>query len=194
MRVISGKSRGMKLESVPGMGTRPTTDRVKESLFSMIQPLLDEARFLDLFAGNGGIGIEALSRNAECAVFVEANFRCTKTIKANLEKTRLCGEVYTNDVFRAISILSRKGREFDIIFLDPPYNQGLTYKTLLALSEHNILRTNGLVIAEYGRKEEIPDQLSNFRQVRKESYGDTVISFFKLEEDYGEGGNMSRNI
>ena len=126
MRVIAGKAKRTKLQTLPGLDTRPTTDRIKETLFNMINPLLYDCSFLDLFAGSGAIGIEALSRGAARAVFVEKNPEAVRVIRGNLVTTRLeaKAEVYPMDVFRALGRLEGEG-PFDVIFMDPPYRKDL---------------------------------------------------------------------
>ena len=129
MRVIGGSRKRMPLETIKGMETRPTTDRIKETLFNMLQPEIYQCRFLDLFAGSGQMGIEALSRGAREAVFVEKNPAAARCIKRNLAFTRLeeTGRLYTRDV---MDFLQHPGGEepFDLIFLDPPYDKGLEEK------------------------------------------------------------------
>lgn len=183
MRVIAGTARGIQLSSVKGLATRPTSDRVKESLFNIIRPHIPNADFLDLFAGNGGIGIEALSRGAKSAVFVDMNPACVKMIKKNLAKTRLPGgKVHMSDVHRSLRIMNRQGCTFDIIFLDPPYYKGLVESTLELIEGSKLLKPNGIIIAEYGRKEDIISKTSKFFQVREEQYGDTKLGFFAYKE------------
>lgn len=184
MRVVAGKAKGVRLGSVPGNDTRPTSDRVKEALFNILQPRISNAVFLDLFAGNGGIGIEALSRGAAQAVFVDAKSACTRMIKSNLTKAKLSGaEVLTMRVDRAIQRLGNLNQSFDIIFLDPPYGQGLIEPTLAAIYDAGIIQPDGMVVAEYGAKEDIDLSTSKFQLVRREKYGDTVLGFFTLRED-----------
>lgn len=184
MRVISGSARGVRLDSVPGNETRPTLDRVKEALFNILQTRLSGADFLDLYAGNGGIGIEALSRGARRVVFVDAKPTCTKMIRANMSKAHLDnGEILTMKVNLALQRLGRAEQAFDIIFMDPPYGRDLVAPTLNAIADLGLLRQDGLVVAEYGAKEEIDLEASKFDQVRQEKYGDTVLGFFTLRED-----------
>ena len=153
MRVIAGKARGVRLSSVPGTDTRPTLDRVKEALFNILQTWVPGSDFLDLFAGNGGIGIEALSRGARHAVFVDLKPQCTRMIRANLQAAKVDGaQVLTMPVERALERLAKAGSQFDIIFLDPPYGRQLVGKTLAALEGYDLLRPGGLVVAEYGAK------------------------------------------
>ncbi len=183
MRVISGIARGIQLSSVSGLATRPTSDRVKESLFNIIRSQIPNSDFLDLFAGNGGIGIEALSRGAKSVVFVDSNPACVQTIKKNLAKTRLAGgEVYVCDVNRSLQIMSRQGRSFDIIFLDPPYGKGFVQSTLKSIEELKLLNQTGIIVAEYGKKQDISSKTSKIFQVREERYGDTKLGFFAYKE------------
>lgn len=183
MRVIAGLYKGRPLETVSGLGTRPTTDRVKEALFSILHPHLQDASFLDLFAGSGQIGMEAFSRGASEVVFVEEDPRVTKVIKKNLATLGLTAEVYTKDVFFALTVFSKKNRAFDLIFCDPPYDRGLSPHVLSFLGEKGLVAKEGLVIFEHGRKEEIPREVWNLLQVRQIRYGDTILSFYRLKED-----------
>ena len=149
MRVIAGSARRIQLKTLDGMDTRPTTDRIKETLFNMIAPYLYDCIFLDLFAGSGGIGIEALSRGAMEAVFVEKNPKAMASIKANLERTHLRrkGMTMSMDVMTALYKLEGE-KQFDYIFMDPPYGQGLEQKVLSYLSESSLFSYDGVIIAE----------------------------------------------
>jgi len=189
MRVISGTAKGVRLQSVPGTSTRPTLDRVKEALFNILQTRVRGSDFLDLFAGNGGIGIEALSRGARSAVFVDHSPACTKVIRTNLKIAHLEQAetvVLTMPVAPAIKRLERAGRQFDIIFLDPPYGRRMVEQTFALLESTSLIRTGGLVVAEYGAKEEIDLSASKFECMRQEKYGDTVLGFFSLRKDESE--------
>lgn len=149
MRVIAGTARRLQLKTIEGLETRPTTDRIKETLFNMLQPHLYDCRFLDLFAGSGAIGIEALSRGAREAVFVEQNNRAAACIRENLEHTRLAdkAQVLQTDVLSAIGRL--KGLEpFDYIFMDPPYGKGLELSALEALKHADFCDSNTELILE----------------------------------------------
>lgn len=183
MRIISGKARGTRLQSVAGTLTRPTADRVKESLFNILGPSVNGSSFLDLFAGNGGIGLEALSRGAQEVVWVDSNPACAAMIRSNLLRTHLTGgEIYTNDVERAIIQLQKRERSFDFIFLDPPYNKGYLGKVLVQLDKAKILKSGGLIIAEAGKKEEAPLSMSNLSITRTQQYGDTILYFYQRLE------------
>ena len=149
MRVIAGSARRLLLKTVEGMETRPTTDRIKETLFNMLQNDLYGARFLDLFAGSGAIGIEALSRGAKEAVFVEKNPKAAACIKENLAFTKLAegGKLLNMDVLQALHSLEGKGA-FDIIFMDPPYNKELERQVLEYLQDSTVADENTLIIVE----------------------------------------------
>lgn len=149
MRVIAGKARHLNLKTIEGNDTRPTTDRIKETLFNMINNRLYGIRFLDLFAGSGAIGIEALSRGAEYACFVENNAKAVKCIKENLKFTKLDGlaELMKCDVFTAVTKLDGKP-SFDIIFMDPPYNKMLEKEVLLRLKDTTLVNEDTLIIVE----------------------------------------------
>ncbi len=159
MRVISGSARGLKLRAPKGIKTRPTTDRIKESFFNIINPYLYECRFLDLFSGSGAIGIEALSRGAQKAVFVDSGRESIEVIRANIEAARLSdrASVVDSDVFAAVSRLGSKNDRFDIIFMDPPYSKGLVEKTLRAVLNADILVPDGFIVAEQAAGDERPD-------------------------------------
>ncbi len=149
MRVIAGTARRLKLKTLEGLETRPTTDRIKETLFNMIADGLFGCTFLDLFAGSGSIGIEALSRGAKRAVFVEKNPRALACVKENLAHTKLAGQAETmqTDALNALARLS--GRElFDYIYMDPPYGKGLEKKALAFLADSSLLAEDGVIIIE----------------------------------------------
>ncbi|MBE5964782.1 MAG: 16S rRNA (guanine(966)-N(2))-methyltransferase RsmD [Lachnospira sp.] len=149
MRVIAGKARRINLKAPNGMDTRPTTDRIKETLFNMINTMLYDATFLDLFSGSGAIGIEALSRGAKKAYFVENDKNALACIKDNLNSTRLLDNaiVLNADVFTAINRLN-ENESFDIIFMDPPYNMDLEKKVLELLANKNFVNEETLIIIE----------------------------------------------
>ncbi len=149
MRVIAGSAKRIQLITVEGLDTRPTQDRVKETLFNMMQYDLYGCNFLDLFSGSGGIGIEALSRGAECAYFVENNDNAIRCIKENLLKTKL-GSKATVLKSDALSSLNRLDGtiKFDFIFMDPPYNQGHEMEILKMIANSSILNENGIIIIE----------------------------------------------
>lgn len=149
MRVIAGTAKRLQLKTVDGMDTRPTTDRIKETLFNMISEYLADSNFLDLFSGSGAIGIEALSRGAASASFVEQSKRAMACIRENLAYTKLAdrADLYETDVINALSRMEGR-KSFDYIFMDPPYNQLLEKKVLEYLSSSTLLSEDGLIIVE----------------------------------------------
>ena len=149
MRVIAGSARSLPLRTVAGMQTRPTTDRIKETLFNILAPLIPGCRFLDLYAGSGAIGIEALSRGASAAAFVDSSRQAVTVIRANLNFTHLAdkGRVIAGDVVR--TVIGMDGEHpFGVIFMDPPYNQGFEMETLRALSDSSIADEQTLIVVE----------------------------------------------
>ena len=149
MRVIAGSARRIELLTVEGMDTRPTTDRIKETLFNMLQNVLYDVNFLDLFSGSGAIGIEALSRGAKSATFVEQNILAVKCIETNLRKTNLISQstIVKNDVKTALKSLNSK-EKFDYVFMDPPYNQELEREVLEIIAKNSILNKEAVIIIE----------------------------------------------
>lgn len=156
MRVIAGTARSLKLETPQGADTRPTTDRIKETLFNMLQFELPGAKFLDLFAGSGAIGIEALSRGAEKAVFVDNDKEAVRCITSNLEHTHFTenGSILKQDVFVALQMLEYKG-SFDIIFMDPPYGHELEKRVLEYLTMSSLVTEDTLIVFEASLNTEI---------------------------------------
>jgi len=150
MRVIAGIARSIPLITPAGDTTRPTSDRIKETLFNIISPYLYDAAFLDLFCGSGGIGIEAISRGAAKACFVDNNRKALDCLHKNIEKTKFTDKatVLEGDALSAISKLGLRAESFDIIFLDPPYQEGYYEKVLLLLAGSPILRPDTMIIAE----------------------------------------------
>ena len=193
MRVIAGKAKGRKLRSVPGDTTRPVTDLVKESLFNILGGEVVDALFLDLFAGTGSVGIEALSRGARRAVFVERNRRAIETIKENLRITGLAEQtkVVRDDVFR---FLAREPAEsFDLIYIAPPQYKGLWAETLLALDGGGFLIEGGLAIAQIYPKEYQDLELKGLHLVDQRKYGSTMLCFFRfLSQGAANDGTVLR--
>lgn len=162
MRVIAGTARSLPLKCIEGLATRPTTDRIKETLFNMLQPDIPGCRFLDLFAGSGAIGIEALSRGAREAVFVENQKKAWACIKDNLSFTKLSdhSRIFLMDAVSALSQLEGEPA-FDIIFMDPPYDQGLERQVLSVLSHSSLADSNTTIILEASKNGEI-DWIEDF--------------------------------
>lgn len=191
MRVIAGQARGRPLKAVPGESTRPTTDKVKEALFSMIGPFFDGERVLDLFAGTGGLGIEALSRGAGSAVFVDANARSIDVVRRNLEAVGMTGqaEVYRNDAARAIKALARKGVPFDLIFLDPPYAMETGDQLLCDLAERGLAAEGAIAVLEHASTRSYPERFSGFERIKHAAYGEAALSIYRHRQaNEGESG------
>lgn len=192
MRVIGGSRRGMKLRTAPGRETRPTADRVKEALFDIIAADVPGARVLDLFAGSGALGIEALSRGAASAVFVERSPRALAALRANLEHTRFLevATVIPGDAFRTLARLGREGAQFDLVFVDPPYAAALGPRCLQALADENLLAPGGLVVVEHEALEDMPEHVENLSRTRSARYGRTALTFFRRRQpDAQQGGD-----
>jgi 16S rRNA (guanine(966)-N(2))-methyltransferase RsmD len=183
VRVISGQAKGHPLKAVPGSSTRPTTDKVKESLFSMIGPYFDEERVLDLFAGTGGLGIEALSRGARSAVFIDASSQSIEVIRRNLESTKLAdrAEVYRNDARRALKLLERAGVTFQIIFLDPPYAMKDCDALLLELASRGLVEDGATAVIEHHPDVVYGEEIGNFHRTRYAVYSETALSIYRYQ-------------
>lgn len=176
MRVITGTARGRRLKTLEGRDVRPTTDRVKEALFSIIQFEVEGSAVLDMFAGSGQLGIEALSRGASKAVFVDSDKRAVAVIQENLEHTGLAdrAEVYNAD---SLMFVRNRGERFDIALLDPPYGTGVLQRALEAAAI--CVRENGVIICELPEKEELPQTVGNFELRRRYRYGKTELAVYR---------------
>lgn len=184
MRVIAGSARRLLLKAPDGTDTRPTADRVKESLFNMLNPDLYGCAFLDLFSGSGAIGIEALSRGAQRAVLVDASMECAGIIKQNLEVTKLGenAEIINEDVYAAIERLGRRGDKFDIIFMDPPYAAGYYVPVMEAIKKADILAAEGYIVAESAKGVDFT-AAEGFKIFKERKCGPAVMNFLNLEEE-----------
>lgn len=154
MRVIAGSKRGTVLQAPDGVHTRPTTDRTKETLFNVLMPYVRGSVFLDLFGGSGAVAIEALSRGAKRAVIVENDKKALSCIKRNLEKTGFCEpqvRILPYDADYALKLIQRDGMNFDLVFMDPPYNMGLEKAALTELKERSLLKKDAIVTVEASR-------------------------------------------
>ena len=180
MRVISGKARGIVLKTPDGMQTRPTADRVKEALFSILQFDLPGKRILDLFGGTGQLGIEAISRGAKSAVFVDAGDAPCKLIKENLRRTKMEGE---GRVVRAdyLTYLSGCREKFDIIFLDPPYAEVFLENAIKKISEIDILESGGIIVAEHPVEKPLLLEIDGFSRSKDYKYGKAVLTLFRKD-------------
>jgi len=185
LRVISGNLKGKQLRPFKGHGIRPTSDRVKEALFNIIGPAaVHDAIVLDLFAGTGNLGIEALSRGAATACFVEKTKSSLNVLRQNIDLCNLAekAKIMPCDAKKAISILGERGMTFDLIFADPPYGQGLIDETLEALSMSGILR-GAIVVAEHAARDTVRPDYNHLEIFDSRKYGRTSLSFFRNRDE-----------
>jgi len=186
MRVIAGKFRSRQLKSIKGMALRPTSDKLRETLFNILGELVVDSRFVDLFAGTGAVGIEALSRGAREVIFVEKHPPAAAIIKKNLEalEIRKGARVLTSDVLQALRRLAEEPAaavRSEILFLDPPYADEEQYKNVLSfLSGSSLLAENAVVIAEHQRKLDLPEVFGKLERVRVLRQGDAALTFFRF--------------
>lgn len=180
MRVVSGSARGKKLLAVPGQGTRPILDRVKTALFDILRPRVPGAVVLDLFAGSGGIGIQALSQGAEHCTFLDIGHRAVATIKKNLEITGLADRAEVRKV-DAFAYLKTADKTFDLIFVAPPQYKGLWLRAMNQIAERPaLLRTPaGLIVVQIDPREYTPLTLEAIQETRQKQYGNTLLVFFE---------------
>lgn len=182
MRVISGTARGKKLEAPEGLTTRPTTDRIKETLFNMIAFDLPDCRFLDLFSGSGAIGIEALSRGATKADFVENDYNACNYIEANLKNTNLLSKskIYKKDVSETLTNLGRDNLKYDIIFMDPPYQKVCIEEILELILKLELLEEEGYIIVEESSKTPI-NNIEGYNIIKQKKFRTTFMTFYELQ-------------
>jgi len=180
MRVITGKARGVVLKTPKGMSTRPTADRVKEALFSIIQFEIPAAKVLDLFGGTGQLGIEALSRDAKSAVFVDADREACTLIRENLKRTKLepQAKVICSDY---ASFLRSCNEMYDIIFLDPPYSETFLENSLKMISEIDILQSGGIIVTERPAGKDLLCDLPGFSRSKDYKYSKTILTIFRKD-------------
>lgn len=186
MRVIAGKCKGRPLKAVPGMDTRPTTDKIKESMFNIIGPYFDGGVGLDLFGGSGGLGIEALSRGLDKVVFVDRSRKAVEVIKQNID---FCGfeeqsEIFCNDANRALKAIIKRGLKFTHIFLDPPYKLTELENIIGTIDQAHLVSDDGIIIAEHGAELTLPTSIGALHLTRREVYGSTTaVSIFQYNKN-----------
>lgn len=188
MRIISGTSRGRRLATPRGRALRPTSDRVKESIFNILGEEVEGKVVLDLFAGTGNLGIEALSRGAGKVLFVEKGREALRIVQRNLHQCGFKGqcEIIPKEVNRAIGILERRGETFDLIFMDPPYEKGFIQRTLAKLNLCRIYHGGSVLVIEHSRRESLPKKMEGWDLIRQKKMGDTMVSFFQAVEGIKE--------
>jgi 16S rRNA (guanine(966)-N(2))-methyltransferase RsmD len=184
MRVIGGQARGRRLKVPKGQSLRPTSGRVKEALFNILPHDLSGTKILDLFAGTGNVTIEALSRGAAEALLIDSSAESGKAIRENLRRLQLVDRttVWIIPVLRAVKRLARRGETFDIIFLDPPYEQHWVAHTLAAIAEGGLLRRTGTLIAEHSFREQLEPRYGALVLFDQRKYGSTLLSFLRAED------------
>ncbi|MBM4339436.1 MAG: 16S rRNA (guanine(966)-N(2))-methyltransferase RsmD [Deltaproteobacteria bacterium] len=181
MRIISGTSRGRKLTTPKGHTMRPTSDRVKESIFNILGDEVEGKMVLDLFAGTGNLGIEALSRGAKRTCFVEKANEALRIIKKNLLQCGFSGqaEIFSKEVNRAISMFKARNESFDLILMDPPYEKEWVERTLVKLNNHNIYHEGSILVIEHSRREPLPQNTGRWTVMKQRMIGDTIISILQ---------------
>lgn len=186
MRVISGSRKGQVIQAVPGKSTRPTTDKVKEALFNLIgQPFFEGGYGLDLYAGTGSLGIEALSRGFEHMIFVDQHPLAIRIIKQNIKKLHFekQSEIYKNDAHRALKALKNRSIQFNMIFLDPPYARGKIVDQLTFIDEAQMLFPQGIVIVEASKESVFPERVGAMHLLKHQIYGETTLTIYIRQED-----------
>lgn len=183
MRVIAGQYKGRRLKTLEGMAVRPTSDRMRETLFNILAPRIEDARFVDVCAGSGAVGIEALSRGAAHVTFVEASRKAVSVISENL---RHCGitedfKLIPRDAVAAMKYFAYEHQQFDIFYFDPPYDSEIYSPVLWQIAQNNLLAEDGIVIVEHRRQFPLAPNYDDLRPYRELVQGESVLTFFRLE-------------
>ena len=196
MRVISGTARGRRLKAPPGLDTRPITDMIKEALFNVWGSQVEDARFLDLFAGSGSVGLEALSRGAHRVVFVDNSAAAIRIIRENLDH---CGfrsgfDIMRSDAFRALKRISSQAIQFDLIYVDPPFTREDIFESIMdTVSRADILAADGIAIIRSPRKKDMPS-FPPLVKYRQGNYGESSLHYYcRCEEEPEDDGDISHS-
>ena len=179
-RIIGGAGKGRRLKAAAGVATRPTAARVRQSLFDILAPRIADCRFLDAFAGNGGVGLEALSRGAARVVLVDRSAAAVEAARENARVLAHAGgevQVFRQEARMALDALADAGRQFDVVFLDPPYESDL-YEPLVELAGERLLAVGGVVVAEHFHKRTLPERIGALVRTRLKRVGDHCLSFY----------------
>lgn len=176
MRIITGSARGAKLKAPKGQNTRPTADRIKESLFNILGTFVYDRQVLDMFSGTGNLALEALSRGAKRAVMVDMSPESISVIKFNAAHTKLTdrADIVRADIFSAVKKFHQNKAKFDIIFCDPPYHKDLCMKSLKILHEYPVLTKDGIIVMEHAVEDILPENYEEFSLLRRQKYGSTT--------------------
>lgn len=185
MRIVAGESKGRQLKAVPGRNTRPTTDKVKEAVFQIMGPYFQGGTVLDLFAGSGSLGIEAISRGMTRGIFVDNHPKAIHTIYENLKLVKIehMAEVFRADAFRAIHAAAKRVLQFELILLDPPYGKIDYEKFLDEIVKLNLIKEDGIIYCEHDTAQKLPQNHSHFSIIKHEDYGGSIgITIYKANQ------------
>jgi 16S rRNA (guanine966-N2)-methyltransferase len=184
MRVIAGLFKSRTIRAPRGDEVRPTSDRVRESLFSILGGEIDGSSVLDLFAGAGTLGIEAISRGAEFVTFVEISSKVVGILKANLESLGIEDRtaVFAGDVFKTLEELSRRQARFGVVFIDPPYSRGIAQRAVGALARSGVVREGGTVVVEHESRGPLLEEYDGLKLSRRAKFGETAVSIYRRHE------------
>lgn len=185
MRIIAGKAKGQKLISPKTMETRPTLDRVKEAMFSIIQGYIPNAEVVDVFAGTGSLGLEAASRGAKEVYLIDKSPVTYPLLKENVKKLKFQDFAHTlnMDSYEALRLLAKKGKVFDLIFIDPPYCKEMIPEAIKIIEENNMMDKEGIIVTKIDSIEEIYEGYKDIKLIRSKKYGNTTVCFYKYLED-----------
>ncbi len=183
MRIVAGEFRSRKIEAVTGDATRPTTDKVKEAVFSRIGPYFDGGEMLDLFAGSGNVSFEALSRGMQTSLMCDKQRKAIETIKRNSQTLNVKNRcvIWQVDYKKALQKIVEEQRQFDLVYLDPPYKDQNIIEILTFLEEHNAIKVHGDIVCESLKEDEFPKEIGTLRKVKEVVYGITRITYYKKE-------------
>ena len=185
MRVVAGTLKGRSIKAVKGTNTRPTTAKVKESIFNIIGPYFDGGVALDLFGGSGNLGIESLSRGIDRVIFVDRETIAINTIKQNVKDLKIEDqvEIYRNDALKALKAIVKRGLQFDLILLDPPYKGQRINEIIEFIHENELLAIDGIIMAECLKEDELHESIGDIHQVKREIYGITAITIYNRVDE-----------
>jgi 16S rRNA (guanine(966)-N(2))-methyltransferase RsmD len=195
MQVTTGSAKGRKLRMVPGDSTRPITDRAKQALFSILGDWIIDTHVLDLFAGTGSVGIEALSRGATFALFVDLNRKAVETVETNLRHCGLAGKAAVERADSTLWLQRYRGQAFDFIYVAPPQYQGMWRKTLLQIDQRpELLAPLGVVVAQIHPREDVPVQLTHLQEYDRREYGSVMLIFYAAASELAADEMAGENI
>jgi 16S rRNA (guanine966-N2)-methyltransferase len=194
MRVIAGIYKGRRLKTLEGLSVRPTSDRMRETLFNILSPRIEGASFADICAGSGAIGVEALSRGAERVTFIESSLKAARIISENLRNCGIRREDYrviNRDVIRALKNLASEKTQFDIIYFDPPYDSDIYAPVMWQIAKNDLLAEDGVVIVEHRRQTPLLPNYDQLRPYRQVTQGESLLTFFGVEAVAPESESVS---